>query len=337
MPMLNAILPVLAGIALTAAAAEPPGIPDQRFHFDFQTDPLQDGWIQIGPGEFVEWDSVRGAVHFTWDSSQPNRAFAFPLGMTLTRTDDFTLSFTLDLESIQIGIDPAKPYTFQIAAGLVNRVNITDPNLHRAAGIDPENGPRNLVEWNYFPDSGFGATVAPTAASKDNHIAFSGNYPLEMPAGSRYRVEMTFSGAEQVLRTSMWRDGEPFGLGENNSLNLLLFEEPFSDFRVDAFAIASYSDAGQDPAFAGSVLAHAWIDDVEIVVKNRPELQITRSGAPSFPTAPGWRYFLERSTDLIAWRPAGEAVIGDGTVHQADPAPASTMAFYRVRAERIQE
>src|SRR5690606_29998194 len=58
-------------------------------------------------------------IAVTWDSSRTNSYFYFPLGVTFTRADRFTASFELRLDEIAIGVTPGKPYTFQVAAGLI--------------------------------------------------------------------------------------------------------------------------------------------------------------------------------------------------------------------------
>lgn len=313
------------------------GVPERRFEFDFATDPLAAGWREMGAPELFAWHAESGMVEVTWDSRETNSYFAFPLGLTLHKWDDFTVHFAFRLEDIAIGADPEKPYTFQIAAGIINLASATHPEMQRGSGINPQHGPRNLVEWAYFPDSGFGATVAPTLVSGDNQMLFSHNYPLELAAGRTYRVEMTYSGETQTLTTQMWEDGEPFGTGTENEIKPIVISGSFTDFAVDAFAISSYSDAGQNPPeFAGSVLAHARLDEVGIVLRNKPKLAIVREAAPliEFPTESGWNYYLERSASGKDWMEIAGPFGGGGVLRLSDAAPPAQMALYRVRAER---
>ena len=316
------------------------GVPERRYEFDFTSDPLAGGWKETGVEELFRWDEQGKWVEVTWDSSKTNSYFTFPLGMTLHRADDFTVEFTFQLEDIEIGVDPEKPYTFQIAAGMINLASATDPEMYRGAGIHPEHGPRNLVEWAYFPDSGFGATVAPIVVSRDNQMLFSHNYPLELTEGRTYRVEMSFSSETQRLETQMWEDGEPFGMGAARELEPIEVSGTFSDFGVDAFAISSYSDAGQNPPeFAGSILAHARFDDVRIVIRNRTELAIGYEEAPliTFPSESGWDYYVERSTDAINWMEISGPFPGGGLLRVSDANAPSELALYRTRAERAGE
>ena len=319
------------------ADVTPAGIPQKRHEFDFTSDPLANGWQEIGAEDLFDWHPETG-VEVTWDSRRPNSYFAFPLGLTLHRGDDFTLDFTFHLEEITRGIDPTKPFTFQIAAGLIHLANATDPAMHRGAGINPEHGPRNIVEWTYFPDSGFGATVGPTAISGENQLVFSSNHPLEIISGRTYRVEMTFSGETQSLTTRMWENGQPFGMGPEKALQPLVLPGSFTDFAVDAFAISSYSDAGQDPEFAGSVYARAQLHTVSIALRNKPQLIVSHEDAPviEFASESGWRYFLERSTDGRTWTGIAGPLTGGGDLRVTDEQSPAGIALYRARGERLQ-
>jgi hypothetical protein len=103
-------------------------------------------------------------------------------------------------------------YTFQLAIGLIRSAEVTRTNLARGIGVHPEFGARNLIEFDYFPDAGFGATVALTAVSSNNQFRFSHNFPLEMTPGATFRAEMSYTASNRILRASMTRDGQPFGL-----------------------------------------------------------------------------------------------------------------------------
>src|SRR2546426_3698015 len=141
----------------------------------FATDPLPHGWRAFGDGSLFEWNATNQNLEVTWDSSRTNSLFYRPLGTVLAKSDDFSFSFDLRLRDIAIGVDPGKPYTFEIAIGLCKFSSITNARFFRGAGINALYGPRNLVEFDYFPDSGFGATIAPTVVSSNNSIRFSDN------------------------------------------------------------------------------------------------------------------------------------------------------------------
>jgi hypothetical protein len=270
----------------------------------------------------------------TWDSTQTNSYFFLPLGLALTGADDFKIGFSIALDRIAIGTSEGKPYTFQIAVGLLNLSNAVNPQFFRGAGIDPVRGARNLLELAYFPDSGFGATVAPTLATEANNIAFSGNHPLELIPGVVYRFEMQFDSTHRTVASAMWRSGERV---PPEGLKPLQIPAHFADFRFDSIAIASYSDAGQSPQFAGSLQARGWVDDVELVVWHRVRARIHfgESGVEiRFPTEPGWAYQVETCEDLAGWQAAGARIVGTGFEMGLGVAVEDVRRFFRVSARR---
>jgi len=117
------------------------------------------------------------------------------------------------------------------------------------------------------------------------------------------------------------------------------------DFRVDSFAVISYSDAVQTgPASVhGSVLAHGMLDNIELRLPPFPvrALQLGRFGGvwrAEFQGALGWAYLLERSDNLTQWRPASIRATADVpetplTLADTNP-PSGNSAYYRVRAEK---
>jgi hypothetical protein len=232
---------------------------------NFATDPVLRAWREFGDASLFQWNAANQHLEVTWDSSRTNSLFYRPLQTVLTKADDFSFGFDLRLHDIAIGVNTNKPYTFEIAIGLGRFSSLTNKNFFRGAGRDPDNGPRNLVEFDYFPDSGFGATVAPTVVSSNNVIGFSDNHPLELTPDDLFRVDMIYTASNQVLRTVVRRNGMTFGPIRDLSL------VGFPDFRVDTFAVISYSDAMQSPPqFAGSILAHGTIDNVAWTVPDPP-------------------------------------------------------------------
>lgn len=297
----------------------------------FGADPREDGWVTHGDGSLFRWDGEAGAVEVTWDSARPNSYLAKPLGLTVSKADDFGLEFDLRLESIEVGTTEGKPYTFQIAVGWLNWAEATRPGFLRGTGMDSP----NLVEFDYFPDSGFGATVAPTMISTNGQFASGFTFPLELAPGRLYRVKMVYRAATRSLSTTMTEDGEAFGPVQDAVLG-----EDFTDVGVDHVAIMSYSDAGQDPMFAGSVRARGWVDNVVVTGPDAPSMAFGGTWSEghytvTFAGTPGWRYTLERTTDWTGWDAVGESVEGAGDRQiLVDAAPPGARAFYRLRAER---
>ena len=112
------------------------------------------------------------------------------------------------------------------------------------------------------------------------------------------------------------------------------------DFRVNAFSISSYSGSGQDPDFAGSLLAHGTVGNCTVTTPPPPLPTLSpaindRPWQLQFPGHTGWSFTLERTSDFQSWAAIATATGNDGTsVQLADPSPPPDHAFYRVRADR---
>src|SRR5262249_55583110 len=197
----------------------------------------------------------------TWDSSKPNSYFYHLLGTVLSKTEDAQLSFDLEIDDLAVGVEPTKPFTFELAVGLCRLSNATGSNFFRGKGTQSP----NLFEFDYFPDSGFGATVSPTIVSSNNQFIPSFTFPLELTLHQTFHIEMDYSGASGILATTMQRDGEPFG-----PIKPVVLGNTFTDFRLDALAISSYNDTGAD----GSILAHGTIDNVRVTVPEPPRASL---------------------------------------------------------------
>jgi hypothetical protein len=112
------------------------------------------------------------------------------------------------------------------------------------------------------------------------------------------------------------------------------------DFRIDAVAIMSYSDAIQvgSPQFWGSVLAHGTIDNITLTLPPNPvnNLAMVRSNGAwraQFNSQTNWSYALERTIDARSWTVVSATNQGTGTTmtFQDTNAPGPN-AFYRVTA-----
>jgi len=307
---------------------------------DFSADPTATGWKSFGLPSLFHWNSANRNLEVTWDSSQTNSFFYHPLGTILTTNDDFTFAFDIRLSDIRYGISAGKTDTFEIAVGLFNSRTITNANYFRGSGQNSTYGVKNLVEFDYFPDAGFGATFSSTVVSTNNRIKPAHNFPLEMTPGDLFRLTFTYTATNQILRTSATKNGAPFGLSPGNSL-VDLSVSGLPDFRVDSFGISSYSDAIQTgpPNFWGSILAHGTIDNVSATLPPPPvqDLRITQTTpmpAIQFSARTNWIYFLEHSPDLQNWTQTTSTNGRNGIITINDPAANSPALFYRIRAER---
>lgn len=296
---------------------------------DFANEPSAQGWKIFGDASLFRWNANQRHLEVTWDSGRPNSYFYRSLGTVLAKSDDFVLSFDLTLEEVNIGVRPGKPFTFQIAIGFLNLRSATQTNFARGTGTQSP----SLVEFNYFPDSGFGATISPVIVSTNNQFIPSFSFPLELTVGDLFKVEMNYRGIDQTLRTTMTRNSESFGPVRDVKL-----PSQFTDFRVDTFAVSSFSDTGSD----GSILARGRLDNVSVMVPAPPISGLVGGNAQSgwrgrveFGTQTGWQYTLERTEDFLTWTTVGSVTAGTRDRRTlVDLTAPEDRAFYRIRAER---
>jgi hypothetical protein len=321
---------LLSGTAYIDALSVVP----RKLHEDFATDPLAHGWRVFGNTNLFGWNPTNQDLEVTWDSSQTNSFFQLPLGTILGRADDFSFSLDLRLDDIQPGVNPDKPSTFELAFGLQNSAEAQETNFFRAGS----KGCADLVEFDFFPDTGYGPTVWPAIWATNSSANYNGgsDYTIvDLPVGVEMHIALAYTAADQTLRTSITTNGVAIG-----SFNPVPLSSSFTDFRVGTFAIASYSDAGQADPYAGSLLAHGAIDNVVVTLPPAPvqDLRadmINGTGQVQFLSRSGWLYGLERTADFLTWTTVSSGAPGTGAnlILQDTTAPAAR-AFYRVRAER---
>jgi hypothetical protein len=299
---------------------------------DFSADPLQNGWQIFGDTNLFQWDSTNQNLDVTWDSSQTNSYFYKPLGTILAKSDDFSLSFDLQLSDIAIGVNPAKTNTFELAIGFINFVNATNTSLERGTGRTSQ-GARNTCEFDYFPDSGHGATISPTIISSNNQFATTFAFPFALDPGALFHVTMNYTATNQTLHTTMTRNSAPFAVG---AIPDVLLGSSFSDFRLDQFAIINWSDAGAD----GSLLAHGTVDNFVVTVPPPPIQNLTGAFSNNvwqaqFISQSNWLYTLQQTADFVSWNDVSIPTGGNGTnLFLPDTNAISGKSFYRVRADR---
>lgn len=297
---------------------------------DFTINPAELGWRTHGDSTLFFWNSTAAQLEVDWDSSRPNSYFYRSLGDILTRQEDFSVRFDLRLDRIEAGINPDKPFAFELALSWLNMAQATADTFQRGSGTETY----NVVEFAYFPDTGFGATLWPTVISSNGVFNYNGpsDYAVrELVPGTPYHVEMAYSALSQTVQLSVLeKDGTAIA-----SLSTPLHSS-FTDFRVDTFAIASYSDAGAQ----GSLLAQGIIDRLQIELPAPPVRDLQgafRDGRweVHFNGRAGWTFTLEKCISWDHWEaaPSDQQREGDLVVlREADPASAA--AFYRIRAER---
>src|SRR4051812_32261042 len=200
----------LATILLLCAAALPASA--AAFNEDFSASPETRGWRTFGNANLCQWNQATKSLQVTWDSSQPNSYFYLPIGTVLAKSDDFSFSFDLKMQDIQFGTSPNRTNTFQIAVGLMNFRSGTNASYYRGAGTSATYGVRNIVEWDFFPDDGYGATWASTVVSTNSRWLPAHNFPLELTPGALYRIALSYTASNQTLLTSATKNGVPYGL-----------------------------------------------------------------------------------------------------------------------------
>jgi hypothetical protein len=308
----------------------------------FSTHPLTRGWQLFGDPQLFLWNAEQQNLQVTWNSSRSNSFLALPLGLTLNRHLDFTVSLDLLLEEVTPASTPGKPGAMQVAFGFQNQSDAQKPAFNRGTGMDSP----NLVEFNYFPDTGFGATVMAAATTTNSNINYNGPEDFgfyELPLGVNLRVTLDFNSTNETISLAIRTNGTLIApiTSARLSTNSSAFSQPFTDFQVDAFAISSYTDIGVEGEFAGSLHARGTIDNIDLRVPHPPvselQLQIGEAGVNvSFVSTAGWRYTVETTSDFHAWTPLGEELTGTGErLSITQPLnPAARHAFYRVSARR---
>lgn len=290
---------------------------------DFSVDPLANGWVVHGDESLFKWDAADEALAVTWDSERPNSLFHRPLGLTLTEADAFAFAFDITFGSAKAGHRDGQPYTFEVALGLLNTALAKGDGFKRGTGTDSP----NIVEWDYFPDTGFGATISPAIASANSRFAAGFTFPAEMAPRKTYSVRMEYDPGARELRTAMLENGEHW-----KTIKTVALLEEFDGFTVDAFSISSYTAKGSK----SSLLATGSVDNLAIAVgRSQSRIINTRIvdgvwSAQAFGVE-STEYLLERSVDLSEWQPVEHGVQPDGFyLPLIDKSPPKSRVFYRL-------
>lgn len=301
------------------------------FTEDFSTDPAVNGWQRFGNTSLFTWDSTNQNLRVTWDSSQTNSYFHRPLGTILTRDDDFSLRFDLTFDDYASGTTPGKPYAAPVTVGFLNLDQATHTNFSRGAGANATYGPKNLVEFNFFPAFDmFLPTIDQVIVSTNNAWLYNQDNLLEMTPGETFRVTMNYLGAVRTLTTTISNNGALYGQPQ-----VIIVPTSF-DFRVATVSVSSYSDVRD----IGSALAHGVVDNFVVVTPPPPAENLTCAFTGvnwqvQFESRTNWTYVLERATNLSFWAAASTSTNGSGsTLALTDTNPPTVNAFYRVRASR---
>ena len=298
---------------------------------NFSGNPATNGWQIFGDTNLFAWDATNQNLRVTWDSSRSNSFFCHPFGTILAKQDDFTFAFDLRLTDIAVGTTPGKTNTFQVALGLVNLLNATNPAVWRGTGVNSQHGARNTCEFDYFDAANaIVDSFSPALISSNNQFSTDNALSLKLDTGGLFHITMNFTATNRTLTTAATRNGAAYG-----SIPDIIFSAT-RDFRYDRFAIINWSDAGT----TDSILAHGVVDNITVTVPPRAVQNF--SGARTnniwqsqFTSRTNFFYALERSTDLQNWTSLLQTIPGNGTnLSLSDTNAPSVKYFYRVRADR---
>lgn len=310
---------------------------------DFSSNPLSQGWKMFGDASLFQWNSTNHNLEVTWDSSHSNSYLQLPLGTIMTRQDDFRVELDLLLNDIAGGINPLKPGPMQLAFGFQNRGDAQSTNFNRGTGSDSP----NLAEFNFFPDTGWGPTVWPAVYSTNSSMNYngSGDFSIfDLPTGVTMHIVLAYTSSNQTIMTAITTNGVLVGpvTSARMATNSSGFGGPFTQFKVDTFAISSYSDLGLAPGpYASSILAHGVIDNL-VVTFPPPPIQHEQSAVASghwqqaFISRTNWNYILQATTDFQTWSEASTTRAGTGGQVRLQDTNTATFnsRFYRIKASR---
>jgi len=306
---------------------------------NFSTNPLQNGWQVFGDSNLFHWDSTNHVLDVTWDSSQPNSYFYHPLGTILGTNDDFSMSFDLLLTDYAIGVNPAAPSSFELAAGLMNYSEATSANFLRGSYLTEQ---QDLAEFDFFQWDAVQPwpatnTVWPTFVDSQGDYYWNGDASYgvaELPSNVVMRVVMNYTAMDQMCVLTITTNGAVVVAPV-----VVVLSAPdvyFGEYHLDTFAVESYSDAES----GGSLLAHGTIGNVTLEVP-RPPLTFLQPtlvdgvAGVQFYSQENWTYILQSSGDLQTWVQVGSPVAGTGgKLTLQDTNPPQKQLFYRVCALR---
>ena len=337
-------LPVIAGLfALLVINNTTRAV---TFTEDFATDPLQNGWQIFGNTNLFVWNTTNQNLEVTWDSTQTNSYFYQPLGTTVTRYDDFSLSFDLNLHDIASGVEPGKTGPMEIGFGFLNFAGATNTAFIRGAyGSAP-----NVAEFGYYAHGYYDyfgtiydspATATPSFISGVNSFDYAPQilsvYDCELPTNQIVHVSLTYTASNQTAVLTLFTNGVPVATLPELALDGTNgFTDTNYDFQVDTFSISSYSSAGDD---YDSILAHGTVANLRVSVpppaQNLAGSFTNGTWQVDFSARTNWMFLLQRTTDFQSWTNVSPVISGvNGPLSLQDTNPVLDRAFYRIRADR---
>jgi len=305
------------------------------FTEDFATNPADKGWQVFGNTNQFVWDGINQNVRVFWDSAKSNSYFHRPLGTILAHEDEFQLSFDLTFESYAAGVYTNRPGAMEAAIGFLNIKDATQTNFLRGSGANSTVGPRNIVEFDFFPSfDTFLSTIAQTIIGTNSQPYSDWGYNHdnleEMTPGQIFHIFMDYQGNTRTLTTVVSNNGVQYVPPQAITMPTNV------DFRLTSLAISCYSHQNS----FDSLLATGRVDNISMTTPPPPVQNLTGQFVDNiwqaqFTSRTNWVYTLERTTGFDVWTNASGAVLGNGaTLSLPDTNPPATAASYRVRANR---
>ncbi len=356
-----------------ALALSRPATAFVRFTESFSSNPFSTGsnWsFGIGDNSNTQFVWNASAPVYTGDptgeldvhlnSSLPTARFQRPLGVTLTDSNDFTLTarFSFAIASAPEGQD------MQIAFGLVNSSLSGGDRTGSPTNYASDN-PFSTVEFNYFPnDNPWDPTLTPSVfGAQEPGLDAFGNFAwipydlganinavTNLPQTVTLQATLAYSGATKTLTLTMSRVNSNGTLTlldtELPPLNLLGGQDVYSTydtnlpFVVDTLAIMAYQDGfttTNDPSLVADLQFQRF--DFTTSANPPPPSYVAINIASTnvvlaFPTLSNNLYVVQSTTDLVshAWSTIASNIPGtDGVVTNLDVGGATvSRRFYRV-------
>ena len=290
---------------------------------NFSGNPQSDGWKIFGDTNLFRWDSTNQNLDVTWSSTNQNSFFYHSLGTILAKSDDFSLSFDLQLSNVTWS------GSSELALGLFHFADATNANFSRPAANVP-----NLFEFDYFPDNSVGqpaivATLTDTNVSATNKKDFYFVYDDQsLDPGIVYHIVLTHPAGQPTI------SGQVFTNGQLYTSLPYTYAGPITDFRIDTVSVSSYSNSGS------SILACGTVDNLVVTLPPPPVQNLTGSitngvWQVQFLSRSNWWYTLQRTADFQSWTNVSSMIPGNATnLFLQDASPPLDTAFYRINAQR---
>lgn len=353
--------PAIASVSFTENFSSNPFAPAGNWSFGFgATDPSTNRFVWNSAAPAAYTGDVPGELDVHLDSSLPTVRFQRPLGVTLTDTNDFTLTarFIFTVTSAPEGQD------MQIAFGLVNSARTGGDRTGSSTNYTSDNTFDDL-EFDYFPnDNPWDPTLTPSVFGSpvpgddafgnfawiSYDLGANTNGITSLPQNVALQATLAYSGATRTFTLTMSQVNSNGTLTPLNTslppLNLLGGQDAYSTYNtnfpfvVDTLAIMAYHD-GFTTTDNPSLVADLRFQELDFSTPVNPPppsyvaIQIVSSNVVlTFPTVSTNLYVVQSTTDLVSgvWSTIASNILGAGAVATNTDIGGATVPrrFYRV-------